>query len=138
MKEHEAIKFLLDSGLLFEINRLVLHPFGMALAVKIDDEDNCKFDGLWDCGDKAGMIFDDEVLEAGTQKYHEYLTKEGFEKKNNRYNELGYMYQEQHDDEIIIKRARELKDQLFETKTEVVIEEAKDLKIEPAKKVVEE
>jgi hypothetical protein len=34
----EAAKFLLETGLLAEINRVVLHPRGLALAVYVHDE----------------------------------------------------------------------------------------------------
>jgi hypothetical protein len=33
-------KFLVDSGLLFEINRRVLHPFGLALAIEFPDNES--------------------------------------------------------------------------------------------------
>jgi hypothetical protein len=126
MKEHDAIKFLLDSGLLFEINRSVLHPFGLALAVKIDDDGNCKFDGLWDCrDDPEGIVFDDEVLAEGSKKYHEYMVKEGFDKKAFRYNSLGYVCQIKYDKEIIMKKSQELKEKLFGESEEGTLSEEK-------------
>jgi hypothetical protein len=114
MKENEAIKFLLDSGLLFEINRSVLHPLGLALAVRMDEDGNCEFDGLWDSReDPEGIIFDDEVLEEGTSKYMKYLDKEGHDKLIKRYDLLGYVRQEKHDKEIVLKKAQEFKEKLF-------------------------
>lgn len=114
MKEHEAIKFLLDNGLLFEINRSVLHPFGLALSVIIDDEENCKFDGLLDCrDDPEGIVFSDEVLAAGQKKYRDYLEKEGFNKEMFRYDKLGYICQQKYSEEIIIKNPQECMEKLF-------------------------
>ena len=113
IKENEAIKFLLDSGLLFEINRVVLHPLGMALGVRIEEDGTCKFDGLWDCRDEEeGIIFSDEVLREGTKKYNQYMVDEGISLKNKRYDKLGYICQEKYDD-LIIKSGKELKDQFF-------------------------
>lgn len=114
MKENEAIKFLLDSGLLFEINRTVLHPLGLALAVMVSDDGDCKFDGLWDSReDPEGIIFTDEVLKEGTEKHLKYLREEGFEKLQQRYEKLGYVRQEKHDREMVVKKAEEFKEKLF-------------------------
>lgn len=35
----DAAQLLLDSGLLGEINRVILHPRGLALSVQVDDND---------------------------------------------------------------------------------------------------
>jgi hypothetical protein len=114
MKESEAIKFLLDKGLLFEINRMILNPFGLALAVRADNNGNCKFDGLWDCRDEEEeMVFNDDVLAAGMNKYRKYLTEEGFEKKAKRYDKLNYVYQEKYDQEVVVKNGVEFKEKLF-------------------------
>ena len=71
-------KELLDWGLLFEINRGVLHPFGLALAVEMDengpDMDTVKqlaaqdesIKGIW-CvpmySNPTGAVYSDEVIE---------------------------------------------------------------------------
>lgn len=59
----EAAQLLLDSGLLGEINRAVLHPRGLALAVQMDDNDRAVgFSGLVDCrDDPEGIWFDAEL-----------------------------------------------------------------------------
>lgn len=45
----EAAQFLMDSGLLGEINRVVLHPRGLGLAVQVDDDGRAVgFSGLLD------------------------------------------------------------------------------------------
>ena len=44
MKRHPAARLLVDSGLLFEINRKVLHPQGLALEVfAYDQAGTCVF-----------------------------------------------------------------------------------------------
>jgi hypothetical protein len=57
-------KFLLDTGLLGEINRLVLHPRGMALAVNIAEDGTTTFsDELFDHrDDPEGMIMSQVLL----------------------------------------------------------------------------
>lgn len=115
IKRNEAIKFLLDSGLLFEINRAVLHPLGLAFAVKIDEKTGeADFDGLWDGRDEdEGIVFTDEVLEAGTTKYFKYLEDEGFERFQKRYEKLGFVCQEKRHEEVVVKDPKEFKEKLF-------------------------
>ena len=113
IRGHKAIKFLLDKGLLFEINRYVLHPLGLALAVKTDDE-AFKFDGIWDRRDlEEGLRFDDEALKEGHEKHTKYMEKEGFVRLAKRYEQLGYIYQEQPREEVIVKDSQEYKEKLF-------------------------
>ena len=53
------IKEFCDEGYLQEVNRLFLHPLGMALSVIEDDDGNCTLGGIWDCrDDPEGMIFE--------------------------------------------------------------------------------
>ena len=58
----EAAQLLLDSGLLGEINRVILHPRGLALSVQVDDNDRAVgFAGLLDYrDDPSGIWFDAE------------------------------------------------------------------------------
>ena len=42
-KIKETAEFLSDNGLLFEINRKVLHPLGLAMEIYIDDDDKINF-----------------------------------------------------------------------------------------------
>mgnify|MGYP003421126054 CR=1 FL=1 len=57
MRLKGAAKFLYETGLLAEINRLVLHPRGLALAVNIEDNGETTFlDDLFDHrNDQDGM-----------------------------------------------------------------------------------
>ncbi len=50
-------------GLLQEINRLFLHPRGLALEVVIDDDGTEKLGGIWDYrNDPEGMAFGDNMI----------------------------------------------------------------------------
>lgn len=47
-----------SKGYLQEVNRLLLHPLGLALQVTIDDENNEVISGIIDCrDDDEGIIF---------------------------------------------------------------------------------
>lgn len=52
------------SGLLQEINRLFLHPMGLALEILINDQTGEKsLGGIWDYRDKPeGLTFDSEIV----------------------------------------------------------------------------
>lgn len=60
----DAAKFLLEAGLLGEINRKVLHPLGLALIVKENLDGTCKFSNeLLDCRDDfEGISFPESSL----------------------------------------------------------------------------
>ena len=45
-KIKESAEFLVDSGLLFEINRKILHPLGLAIEVVVEDDGTTKFGSL--------------------------------------------------------------------------------------------
>ena len=66
----EAAALLHRSGLLFEINRAVLHPLGLALAIwESDDGAIAGFAGLIDHrDDPEGMIFSEETLRSGLER----------------------------------------------------------------------
>lgn len=70
-------KFLIDTGLLFEINRTLLHRYGIALSVILDEdraiETSDKFqiiDSTRD--DPEGICFDSETFEHGSMKYKKF------------------------------------------------------------------
>jgi len=69
--------FLLTSGLLFEINRRILHPYGLALSVKVDVETDKPTTAfaiqIWDnTDDPEGIAFEDETFKAGLTKFHTF------------------------------------------------------------------
>jgi len=90
-------KEVLEWGLLFEINRKVLHPLGLALAVEIDDEGNYSFSSeVWDCrDDPEGVVFSDESFYSGVDKLEKMFRDWGEDKLEERLKELGYVVQGQ-------------------------------------------
>jgi hypothetical protein len=48
------IKEFREAGFLQELNRLFLHPLGLALEVDIDDDGNETLGGIWDYRDDEG------------------------------------------------------------------------------------
>ena len=53
------IKEFREKGYLQEINRLFLHPLGLALAVKINDDSTEELDCIWDYReDEEGIYYD--------------------------------------------------------------------------------
>ncbi len=91
------VKFLIDNGLIFEINRKVLHPLGLALEVGIHP-DNSKWvtiSGLScvDDDDEEGYLYDEESYKVGAEKYKEFLIKKGRAKIELRKNKVGFVVQ---------------------------------------------
>lgn len=71
----EAAQFLQENGLLGEINRLVLHPRGLALAVLVDPTTDraVDFAGLLDCrDDPEGIKFSDAMNQKITERLAAY------------------------------------------------------------------
>lgn len=51
-------------GLVAEINRQILHPLGLALSVKVEDDGSETLNGVWDYrDDPEGVIFGYDHLE---------------------------------------------------------------------------
>lgn len=92
-------KELYEWGLLFEINRRVLHPLGMALAVEMDEEENAVFSNdVWDCrDDPEGFIFEEKTFIAGQEKYQKFLDEQGNDILKSRRINLGFIEQEKGD-----------------------------------------
>ena len=72
--------FLRASGILFEINRQVLHPLGMELHLHADDDDGI---GGIDIEDNRGeaepICFTAEAFNEGRARYEDYLAEHGRE-----------------------------------------------------------
>ncbi len=80
--------FLLNSGLIFEINRATLHPFGIGLGVvdnKIVLVDNRK------SPDK--MKFDTNTYEKCYKKLHKFMETFGNEQLEKKRDKIGYAFQ---------------------------------------------
>lgn len=96
-KIKEAAAFLRDSGLIFEINRKILHPLGLALEVTINDDGTEEFGQLWDSrDDPEGFIYADDCYESGLKKFKAYMKERGNEALKSRMEKLGFLVQKRY------------------------------------------
>lgn len=91
-------EFLVESGLLFELNRRILHPLGLALAVRLADEPGADTDStvamIWDNrSDPEGIVFADETFAEGLTKLAKYMKNTGTHQLVTRRACLGYRIQ---------------------------------------------
>jgi len=91
----DAALFLQGTGLLFEINRSVLHKYGYALSVVVDEEGKVTgFGPVYETEDEAGFVFEDHVIgigEAQVESFEKGIKYE--EKKMNRIDKYGFEIQ---------------------------------------------
>jgi hypothetical protein len=93
-------KFLVDNGLIFEINRKVLHPLGFAMVVDIDPKNrkNLAITALEETEDPEGFLYDPEGFEIGSDKYNRYLNKRGGQERLDARNaKYGFIEQDKQD-----------------------------------------
>lgn len=89
-------KFMLDNGLLFEINRKVLHPLGLAISANPDPKSKKRLNlCLYKTDDLDGFLYDEEGFEIGAEKFEKYLKKKGQEKINFRMASYGFIEQKE-------------------------------------------
>jgi hypothetical protein len=87
-----SVKEFRERGYLQEINRLFLHPLGLALEVLRNDDGTERFGGVWDYrSDSEGVCFlylgSDERKKAGA------IREERRSRGPQRFQELGYIVQ---------------------------------------------
>jgi hypothetical protein len=70
----ESERALLDTGVLFAINKLLLHPMGMALFFSYDDNDQLLKLGLLQTHDGKPWSFDAETTALAHAKLEKLLT----------------------------------------------------------------
>lgn len=91
-------KFLMENGLLFEINRKILHPLGLTLEIvaRTTVNDRTRLDLiLWDYRkDPEGVLFSQDAFSLGRGKYQKYLDETGMEILISREEKLGFLIQE--------------------------------------------
>lgn len=93
-KIKDAAAFLRDAGLIFEINRKILHPLGLALEIIINDDGTEEFGDLWDCrDDPEGVIYNKWCFESGLKKFKAYMKEQGNKLLKSRIETLGYLVQ---------------------------------------------
>lgn len=78
-------QFLIDSGLLYEINRTVLHLMGIRLAVNEKGEFS-----LVDDRESPTITFTDKVNESASKKLNKFMKEFGLEQLNTRREKLGF------------------------------------------------
>jgi hypothetical protein len=94
------IKFLIDSGLLFEINRQILHPLGLAMAVVTDESEDTETGQImiWDARDeKEGVLYEPSTFVHGVEKINAFLESFALQKLEERKEEVGFVTQEHPD-----------------------------------------
>jgi hypothetical protein len=85
---------LLHSGLLFELNRRVLHPLGLALAVETRGGRAERISPrLVRTDDPEGLVYSEADLEDGYGKLRAYLRVSGYARLARRYEVLGFRAQ---------------------------------------------
>lgn len=85
---------LYNTGLLFEINRRVLHPLGLAMSVQVEDDGMVDIAPLVRTSDPEGIHYWPETLEEGFKKYQTFMKAGGLERMRRREAALGYIEQE--------------------------------------------
>lgn len=87
------IKEFREMGLLAELNRVFLHPLGLALEIIIDDETGKeKLGGIWDYrDDPEGMLYSQEHFPTEKIKKAQGFIKQ---KHEQRMKTLGFIYQD--------------------------------------------
>lgn len=80
---------LLETGLLFEINRKILHPFGLALSPTEKNE----LELIRGIDDPEGFVYDEETFITSSRKFSEFFSKHGEALLAKRKWNLGYIIQ---------------------------------------------
>ena len=92
--------FLHDSGLLFHINRSILHPLGYSLSVMVEDSEDIEtvLFMLHETDDPKGFIIDQKEIQAMAAKYNTFISQRK-ERALYRGKSLGYIMQPFEDNE---------------------------------------
>lgn len=92
-------RYLVENGLLFEINRKVLHPLGLSMVVDVDfkNKKQIAITGIAETEDEEGFLFDSETFIYGQERFNKFLKKSGQDRLNKRKELLGFIEQEKDD-----------------------------------------
>jgi len=72
-----------------------MHPLGMAMEIKINDDNSKEFGGIWDYrDDPEGLLYDEETLASGMKKLSKFMEEFGAAKLQQRMDALGFITQE--------------------------------------------
>lgn len=90
-----SARMLVDSGLLFEINRTILNKFGLMLVVDQDlkNKKQLAIVGLYSSEDPEGFIIDEDAFNLGKEKFEKFVRKNQ-DKLDAREESLGFLVQE--------------------------------------------
>lgn len=88
-KDEVDAKFLADSGLLFELNRTVLHLVGVALTVKLDAKGNHTLSFKDGRAAPHEVKFDAATIEMGRMKLEKFMAEFGHRQMDRRTAKMG-------------------------------------------------
>lgn len=90
----ETAKVLDETGLLFEINRRVLHPLGYAIALHAELEEGPWYiHGIRKTDDPEGFIFGESAYREGSEKFEKFMANGGLARLEKRLQKLGFTEQ---------------------------------------------
>ena len=90
-RKYMPIEDFLSEGYIQEINRRFLHPLGVALEVRVDEDGMHELGGVWDYrDDPEGLIFSEGVIDR--KKAHNVREQE-LSRKESRQDALGFWIQ---------------------------------------------
>jgi hypothetical protein len=91
----EDVKFITESGLLFEVNRRVLHPLGLELGflAGVFGGDLTSRATLSRCTSPEGIIYEEADLEDGFRRLRAFMKREGYQRLAARYERRGFRSQ---------------------------------------------
>ncbi len=91
------VEYLVSSGLLFEINRTVLHPIGLAMTVVKNPDGSLAFGPIKDCRKEPHkLIFERAVYEKAQLKLNSFMRSYGDSQIDKRQKALGWGCQSYH------------------------------------------
>lgn len=86
-----SVKDFREQGYLQELNRVFLHPLGLALEVNLNEDGTESFGEVWDYrDDPEGMIYGENMID-GTKTTR--IRQEGLSKQSVRYAHFGWVIQ---------------------------------------------
>lgn len=91
------VRFLVDNGLIAEINKKVLHPIGLTMEVGIhpDNRRRLAIDGIFEVedDDDEGFLYDEETLEYNSKKFDAYIRPQKKSLIKSRKEKIGFVVQ---------------------------------------------
>lgn len=90
-----SARMLIDTGLLFEINRTILNKFGLVLVVDQDlkNKKQLAIVGLYSTDSPEGFTIEEDAFELGKEKFEKFV-KKNQDKLDAREAGLGFLVQE--------------------------------------------